>query len=1175
MSNPFQIKVLYDNEILPVNNILFDDTVEIIKEKIFLNTGGGKRDSDGDVIYQLYPDFQKLTVVDPVTNKILVLDGTEYVRNKLVNKDDSNKVLTYFTVNGKIKDNIIKVETLVDTVINNDIDTPNQIIDFKVEYPKVNKQDLEAVIYLQREDVTQEEERTINIFFQKVERKGQTVLSKLKELNKAYSQLESDYEKNISITKNGNYSIISAYLEFKSQTNLEEKREFIDFDKLFNQMKTSQTVPFISYSPRSSKVYTKVYDLLRKDPYTKDLIENWILVEKDRNDHFKTPQGMTFRVLVDKEKNIYIIGNLFKDGKIFIRCSFTNEYKASEKDIKKCIDAFNNVIDEINKIKIALGKESKINKLRYSNVKYRSLDAQLNLNINFDKSKLHTIVKKSIFKPIFQLELEKKTKIELCEELLKKKIITMEDCKKLKVTDVKKLASSKGINLMSEAGNKNQLIINYIRVSIYKNLNLNIRGGNVADDDSESTQRLTIAFKSSDDNGVISLKNVKNLYQIDFVFNIALSLVNKLNDSDKNVKKNKKIKKLDLLKKFKVPYNSRVCQKFRQPFVDNDNSVLSESQLRNKGTYSLKSTKTNNTRLVCYADTPEAKNHIFPGYTNEGIPCCFKDDQRNSKQWANFHSVGKENENIDLTDLYRNRNNIINTKKLLLPGRIGKITDSIGKYFTKYGKPEYSDLFRIGVSSDNNSFLNAMFLLIKDEMKLKSIAEFKSKLIDYTGFSNIFSVLQNGNIKLEYNSKDNYIKSVINNIHSDHKSLLDLVALFAKKNIFIFSEKSQNIICYSDYSNLSQLIQKDKDALFLIKNNTFYEPILNIKMAPSSKSCIVTTFFKNSDNIVKVTKKLYKLSCENTPRVENVQSNAFTAREISSNLDISYQIVNDFNKVILVVVDDHLIPVKPTGPLLKIKITKDYKRFTKSANETIRFLNNLDKSLKPIAQILNKNKVIALLLKNGFSVPVSESDRIKGMNISQLNFSIDIAEAIRSGLQINDHRLKLLGQISLNKNLLHQVRFELSSQMNNNTRKEIERIILNPSTSDYIKRNELNKIITPLLQSLSIQSILTDSLKKPTGLCRNSNEIVCNSNTFCKYYKGDCKINIPKDKMNYIKKRIIQELITDTISQLIIKGLVTLEVSDLDEFIRRPNETVLVDVSQAREWLKGNRVKRK
>lgn len=1280
--DPFEIKVIYNEytdsgslkktTVVPggLYKITFDDTVKEVKEKLFRYFGGGEGEDD-EVDINSWMSFQKLSIKDPITKETIVLDGTRMIRGKVVKKSEENKVLTYFTTDGRIKDNTIYFESLIDTLAAKDINTPKEHLLFEKDYPNVTRLEFEAAIYSNKEQVSQNEYDSLISFYKKVKREAIVINKKLENLAKAYQSLKTDFRNNLRIANNFNnklnFSIISMYIEFKSQTAEKElkgekvTRDFLDFNILFNQLKVSKLVPFISYNPETGKVYTKVYDKLRQDPSTKDLVANWLITEKDtkRNKpaQFKNPQGLTFRILSGKH---YILANLFKDGKVFIRASFTAEEYANEENIIVVINSFNKLVAEINKFKVAIkGSEKRLEKLEFKDLKFRSIDVQLNLNVSFSKDKLRKEVSKSHFKEIYTVETERKKKDQICEELIAMKKITKDACKKLKLVRLKQLAEENGINL-KESSSSEQVILNYKRVSSEFRTVLT-RYQNITAE--EAFQKLTVSFKSQNnsDLGLIALRNVKNIFQIYQIFNVALSLVN-LIKVEKGGRVLKKQNKLDLLKKYNIARDSRKCQKIRQPQVDINGDYLSEEQLRKNKSYSLTSTKTNGIRLVCTENTEansrQKEQWLFPGYTDAGVPCCFKYDQRNTPQWKNHHSSGETlRGSLSTVNLKIKRVNVIKTDKVLLPGRLGLITNVIQDYFTHFGKPQYSNFVRFGVLQNDESFLNAIYELVNGTggVTWNTISDFKKDLINYlNSHENIFKVLQNGNIAKQFKKKE-YISFIVGNGTSltnattpinrnkastsrasnrnsggsnknnrnsggsnrnsgestrsvteenritggvSHKYLLDLLALFVQKNIFIFSEKSQNIVCYSDYSELSEILQKDKDCIFLIKKGNHYEPIIDVP-----KEGKVTRFFKKTDNIVKSIKKLYTLSCKGIPTKVSPITSALTTREfiiklhntvgegLGKDFKIVSQVVNHNNKVIYVVLEyknrsslnndtrKFLVPMKPTGPIQNYPITKNYKDYMHSAKTTKAFLDKLknvcnDCKFEIQSQILEKYKTIALILRNGFAVPTIESNRLNVI-ISKINFSIDIEEFIQSGLKVNDHRIKLLSQININKGIYQQVRFELSSVLNNNTRNDIKDIILNTTTSDSYKRNALDKIIGPILKDLSINTIVEEPGRKSTGLCKGSSESVCSSNPYCKFYSGECKLRIPKEKFNYIKKRIIQELITDTIDQLIIKGLVTLEVSESDEFIKRPNETVLLDVSHAIAWLKGERVKYK
>ena len=1188
--DPFKITVVQSNGTpLPLSDAFrprFDDTIDDIKNKIFAGTSG--EDAE-DIVF--WPKFQYLTVID-LNGKKVMLDPSRKLQDTFFPSNKGESLLSEATQSGLFKNNQITIEDLIETISEEPLLSVNSnkfnnlLAVLKEKYPYIAQSDLSTA----QQFIEGDDSSSVRRFISDAQKSQGLLIERFEKENKHFANIPQNELGNVVVNrivnrnKDGmyNFALLQALIEFQSpsiDTMIEtgktpKVRNFLDLRRVFNQLPLSEKVPFISVGSGVPKEppFIKVLDKLKDDPVTKDLVEKWIIVErsikKEGKQKLKQPKGLTFRVLSNKGIHNYIFVNLFDDGRITIRCSWPESDSAHLQEINDCVSTVVPVIKQINKIRVAFIGNHKIPELQMKKAIIRNLEAQLQVRSSLDKPKLKALIQQRGFLQFFvQIPRENKLKEQMCKELG----ISKDKCKKLKLGQVKSKMREKRLPISTEISQKDQVLVHYKRVS-KREKRAFIRQGALVEEDLGAV-KVQLIFRNSpkfDNTTVISVRNARSIQQLNLLFDFGVSMI-RLNEKSKLeqlqktvpvVEKTKKLDKKAALRAIGIEVNARDCQKPRQLVVDNAGIFQPKP-----GSYPL---IINGNRLICTDDKNEGQ--IYPGYTKKGVPCCFKVDQRKTANFKRFHNPEEFKKEITSLDLEIRRENIITTDKLLLPGRIGVLPGEIGKYFGRFG----NDFFRVGVFQDTDSFLNAVFEATKDSTKLNRLPELKRLLKNWLNSNSHFQSLQNGEIGRKF-KRSEYISQVIESGVGDHTLLIGLVSRALKKTFFVFSEAKQNIVCYTDYRELRDFDQK-KEVIFLIQKGVNYEPIMEVK---GSKQ--VKREFAPNTPIAGTTKNMYTFSCKKTPEFKGDFKEAETAKFSFKALDskgikIIKQVVTAFNKAIYLVTEYKLlVPVRPSGPLGKMQIVGSYRDFIKHADDTKSELEKLVKKTKlhltPKAKILKKGNVVALVLENGRIVPTkpTETTKVPGLSISKLNFSVNIDEFIRTGLTLDDPRVKLVGQIKANSGIIQQVRFELSNQLSKSIREKLKNLVLDATTTQAQKSKAVTKIMEKEIKEISIESVVEGSLTlRSTGLCStNKTEAGCSNNPFCKYSiaKKECKVKIPKDKMKGIVRRIVHELITDTVEMKILNNRVTLLTSKVDEFIKRPGEIVLVNIDAARKWL--------
>ena len=1186
--DPFFIKVQdTDGELINLSDSFrprLDDTIETVKNKIYAGTAG--EDAD-DIVF--WPAFQKLTVQDS-NGKTVLLDPSSKFRDTFVPSGRAKTVLAEATQSGFFKDNTITIEDLTEVLDEDEPPKPNtdtfrqQLAVLKEDYPNLTSRDLVMAYKLSNEEDDSEVQKFItaaqkakSLVQKKFEKEASNFLNIPKNLVP-----DTTVDRIVKRDKSGKYafSLLQALIDFKSpvvqrlaENKKVEQREFLNLKVLFNQLTLSDFLPFISVASEPKQPpFIKVLDKLRSDSMSRSMVEKWILVDRPGvSSTLKQPKGLTVRI---RDRQNYQLINIFSDGRMSIRCSWSESENAGPKELEHCVKQADKFVEQVNKIRVAFEGQERIPKLKLENATIRNLDGQMHIQANLDKQKLKSLAQQRSYIKFFAGTLrEPKLKKQLCKDLG----ISEEKCgPKIKVSQLKSQARDKGIPLFTELAQKDQITLQYKRVS-QRTAKPRIVAGQLIVDEEDTPLKVLITIRTStkfDNTTSVSIKNARSFQQLNLLFDFTISLLKlvegnalqKVTQTVKVIPKTKKKSKLQALKDIGIPVDSKSCQKPRQLEIDN---AVPPAIPVIEGSYPL---IINGNRLVC--TNPKAP---YPGYTSQGVPCCFPKDQRKSKKFKQFHNPDEFKKQISSEDLEIKRENIITTDKLLLPGRIGVLPDQIKKYFGRFN----ADFFRVGVFQDQDSFLNAVFAATKDASGLGSVAELKKNLVEWMNkiSRNRFQSLQNGEIAREFSRKD-YIQ-LIEDGGGDHMQLIGIVSRYLRRNIFILSEAKQNIVCYSDYKQLKDYVQKGVPTIFLLKKGPNYEPIFIVPQQGKPKS-----EFGSKNEIVTITKSLYTFSCERTPlqasRFKSAENAKFSLKNLNeANIEIKHQLVNAYNKTVYLVTDDNtLIPVKPSGPISKLKIKDLSSNLPKNNAEKLikRYTIIANKSklnLKVKAQVLEKGEVVGLVLENGYVVPTQKGQRILRLPISKLNFSVDLDKFLESGLTIKDDRVKLAAQIKYNNGLLQQVRFEYASKLAAAERERLRKIVTDATTSQTEKQKRLRPLVKKELEELSIESVIKPNELnsfRSSGKCSIiKQEDACARNPYCAYSKAkkECRIGIPEGKIKGILDSIILELIRDNVRQRILRNRVTLESSRADEFVQRPGETILFDLKSAKNWLKN------
>lgn len=560
------------------------------------------------------------------------------------------------------------------------------------------------------------------------------------------------------------------------------------------------------------------------------------------------------------------------------------------------------------------------------------------------------------------------------------------------------------------------------------------------------------------------------------------------------------------------------------------------------------------------------KNKYF-GYNINSYPCCF-DKERPIFNIKKFKEKDSTKQHILITD------------KLLNEKRQGLLPPGLNKLLNEVIKPDTNGTFlRWGVNQNELSFLNCILEAIEhktEDITINNTTELKRHLIWYLNNNkDEFEKLNNGTISLKYISIEEYITAIENYVK--WKDIIDLITRVLKCNIFILDipyieTESTKIF---DYNNIKLLcnfyisIDKTNPFIILIKKQNAFELIVyntgvkwdkksqKIEILKNKTKPIINFIFNwNTNdtiktNIVNFLLEYNSVSCVkeneypenfNYDPLYDIDDLVKILNKTKNNIEL--QLVNSFNKVNYIVTKNKIIiPIKESGiiDLPKTQFEEYINTNLLDINEYTNSLKNINKSLKIPIRLLavttdNQNKINSAMTNFGQFVPLNPIDKSKmkeSFEILPIKYYYDVDQFLANKKQTENPEIEWNKQIETLNDKIYKVKKYLGqSFINDNTSKNQ---IINIIKTPIIPRSEkINNIVTYLQQKLNLQ------------------------NSF----------DITSSDILFILKHIANEMINDNIENLLLNNLITSNVFNADEIIKRNNESIWLNLDDIKKWIK-------
>ena len=567
--------------------------------------------------------------------------------------------------------------------------------------------------------------------------------------------------------------------------------------------------------------------------------------------------------------------------------------------------------------------------------------------------------------------------------------------------------------------------------------------------------------------------------------------------------------------------------------------IISEKGKKNKVTVKAIKLPADDGKFIYYTCNPEENNeYIHVGFLSKSnnpndlcMPCCFKKDQGNSsnKKKKNYYMkcIGERKADTKVEEeeikSISDKIYVLQETNKVQEGRFIFLNKFINQLFNVVWNNDFKIKNHYLIESNSGFFLkftvkdrNYHFLAALSNIFDISIPKLKERCIEALNNdknNNIFTWLNNGNIKSMYKNKDNYINFINNSNYLEYDIIGELLSLpkvlsdngityfILKKKIKIIKkdlEKDEFIEnYYIDCLNIENKINKNNDIVILINDGKYYFPIYWVIKNKSDKKITLFKKYnydnKNFKNIIDELFGYYNKSCyQNILNNINSLSN-FNAKNlfnvINNKFKVIEQIIDERNKVKYLYIDingvKQLIPNKPSGSILNIKNTNILDLSNKYINnidvtiKSLKQFNKIDMDFIPKTIFYNrkfkgkdpKYNITSILLKNNLIVPIRNVELTQsqfkkyGLGYEQQSLSelVDI-EINNKNIIFDERNLRTKERMFRNEGY-NLFKLELSNFINENIdiKDKIIKIVRNSDLKKSVKKKELLNILKLLL----------------------------------------------------------------------------------------------------------------
>lgn len=671
---------------------------------------------------------------------------------------------------------------------------------------------------------------------------------------------------------------------------------------------------------------------------------------------------------------------------------------------------------------------------------------------------------------------------------------------------------------------------------------------------------------------------------------------------------------------------------------------------------------------VYYSCNPKDNaEHMFVGFLSRSnnpygqcMPCCFKKDpviSKNKEKKDYFMKcIGKmQKKEKPAPKIIGDRLYILQDTNKIQEGRFGflpKYLDfflnqavgnvrKIKHHYLASTKTGY--YFKFGSRQDEYPFLNAIASLL--DININDITNSMISALENDKGNMLFTSLNNGDIRTQFISREKFIQYIrSSNMLSfelfNHFISIPGVLIPQGLNMVVFDKQTITIkqalekektrddfilLCQNNEES-DNLRDESRRTLFILKENKNFYPIINVKKADeNTKDVKITKLFTynktEKNNVVDYVMDYYMRNCEmNIVKIIKGKKNKLIAKKLYGLLHNiknkefipRFQIIDSRNKCKYIVSANYtVIPVKPSGSIYNLQITKNLEGKLQSVRDTIQNLTKLYKlskemiPIKPIgvyydSKTKDKAKIVAIMTELYDTVPVKDEvipiSWIYGQGLIMENKQLfdRIDEELEKGKDniAADERIMDVNFDNYKSESYELFRLELSEYINNPDNENIKKKLIRIITDKKLSRDDKRGLIRRLLYKLIDKSLLDfyDKEFKPNkqrggkqqkfihvanklpelrnytinnnrDTCNtNNNKDQCNANPHCRWGYDECLLSLTKELIIEFINRVCEELINDELKAAEIlqkEGYFVSDIVDYNRFTERDDQKII------------------
>jgi hypothetical protein len=540
------------------------------------------------------------------------------------------------------------------------------------------------------------------------------------------------------------------------------------------------------------------------------------------------------------------------------------------------------------------------------------------------------------------------------------------------------------------------------------------------------------------------------------------------------------------------------------------------------------------------------------GYNKDSTPMCFKTSELPKPvEYDNY--IVKNIKNPHVLD-----NN-----------RLGYLYENLHRLFNeKLNKNKENEVMylRRGVLQNKKSFMN-VFYKLASEINVMWTKEALDDVITNTLTENVFKELNGGNIANKFGTIERYKKYIYYSKKTIRwNDLVDLMTRILQVNVLLYEipvvkkkgdadNENIQILC-----NWSKKIDPLLPFVILLKREDTYEIVVHLDL----KTDITKSVLNLTDPIVDFTVKYHTESCVMSNQFPEEYSKFFSTERITAKylikklkdtkFRIKYQIYNSFNSVnYLQLENNELLVIEESGllPNIERKSFSDIDiESLPTISEYINFVSKINELLddKYKYQILgytqNSQKYVDACMTNlDFLVPVKPSKfKDDKYPLLEIKYNHNIDNVIKSG-QIDETRIEYKKKVDEITSKIKQIKSHFG------------KIFTEPSSSNEQVTNKIRDIITSTISRTERFTQLYQILKRIFDFLVSQN-------------KQEKIIDADDTEISFILHHITNEILNDTVDQLLLQNIVLDSDHKTESFIKREKESVLYSMDEFMKWIK-------